>query len=257
MLSMLMAFAVVGGGLAGMTATQSAGALPTAGYWLVSADGGTFAFGAPFLGNPISSGPDICSAPVTVGSQVCRAIAASPGGDGYWVMASETFEGGTSGMVSGFGAIPLTPTPPPLSGLNGPLVGAATTSNGSGLLLAASDGGVFAYGTASFFGSAAGEQGAAPIVGISTSSVVNGYWLAAADGKVQPFGAAIFFEDMSTTHLNAPIVGIAATSDGRGYWLTAADGGVFAFGDASFAGSMAGHHLNAPVVGLAASEPAA
>jgi len=37
------------------------------------------------------------------------AIAASPGGDGYWVMASETFEGGTSGMVSGFGAIPSHP----------------------------------------------------------------------------------------------------------------------------------------------------
>jgi lipoprotein-anchoring transpeptidase ErfK/SrfK len=47
-----------------------------AGYWLVAADGGIFAFGdAPFLGSHLRTSPDADA----VG------IAASPDGDGYWV----------------------------------------------------------------------------------------------------------------------------------------------------------------------------
>ena len=40
--------------------------------------------------------------------------------------------------------------------------------------------------------------------------------------------------------LNMPIVGMAPTADGDGYWLVAFDGGVFTFGDAGFYGSTAG-----------------
>ena len=52
---------------------------PRRGYWLVAADGGIFAFGAPFLG---STGGMHLNAPVV-------GMAATPNGGGYWFVASD------------------------------------------------------------------------------------------------------------------------------------------------------------------------
>jgi hypothetical protein len=122
-----------------------------------------------------------------------------------------------------------------------------------GYRLAAADGGVFAFGSAPFEGSAGGQHLNAPVVGMAPTSDGNGYWLVAADGGVFTFGNAGFFGSKGGQHLNAPVVGMAPTPDGRGYWLVAADGGVFTFGDAGYFGSKGGQHLNAPVVGMAAT----
>ncbi len=115
-----------------------------------------------------------------------------------------------------------------------------------------SDGGIFSFGTAPFFGSMGGTPLNAPIVGIASTPDGGGYWLVAKDGGVFAFGDAHFHGSMGGTPLNAPIVGIASTPDGGGYWLVAKDGGVFAFGDAHFHGSMGGTPLNAPIVAIAA-----
>ena len=117
-----------------------------------------------------------------------------------------------------------------------PVAGVARTSDAGGYWLTAADGGVFAYGDASFYGSMGGQHLNAPVVGIAATPDGRGYWLTAADGGVFAYGDASFYGSMGGQHLNAPVVGIAATPDGRGYWLTAADGGVFAYGDASFYG---------------------
>ena len=127
-------------------------------------------------------------------------------------------------------------------------------ASSQGTVLAARDGGVFAYGTAPFEGSMGGQQLNAPIVGVATTPDGPGYWLVASDGGVFAFGDAPFEGSMGGQHLNAPIVGIASTRNGQGYWLVAADGGVFAFGNAGFHGSMGGQHLNAPVVGAVATD---
>jgi hypothetical protein len=115
-----------------------------------------------------------------------------------------------------------------------------------------SDGGIFSFGTAQFFGSMGGTPLNAPIVGIASTPDGGGYWLVAKDGGVFAFGDAHFHGSMGGTPLNAPIVGIASTPDGGGYWLVAKDGGVFAFGDAHFHGSMGGTQLNKPIVAIAA-----
>ena len=117
----------------------------------------------------------------------------------------------------------------------------------------ASDGGIFSFGTAHFFGSTGGLHLNAPIVGIASTPDGGGYWLVAKDGGVFAFGDAHFHGSMGGLHLNAPIVGITSTQDGGGYWLVAKDGGVFAFGDAHFHGSMGGGPLNEPIVGIASS----
>ncbi len=127
-------------------------------------------------------------------------------------------------------------------------------ASSQGTVLAARDGGVFAYGTAPFEGSMGGQHLNAPIVGVATTPDGQGYWLVASDGGVFAYGTAPFEGSMGGQHLNAPIVGIAPSRDGQGYWLVAADGGVFAFGDAGFHGSMGGTDLNAPVVGIAATD---
>jgi SGNH domain (fused to AT3 domains) len=127
------------------------------------------------------------------------------------------------------------------------------TTPTSGYSLVASDGGIFSFGDAAFYGSEAGAHLNAPIVGTASTLNGGGYWLVASDGGVFSFGDAAFYGSEAGTHLNAPIVGIAATPNGLGYWLVASDGGVFAFGDAAFYGSEGGTALNGPIVGIAAT----
>jgi len=120
-----------------------------------------------------------------------------------------------------------------------------------GYLLAAADGGAFAFGAATYHGSMGGSALAAPVVGAAEDSVTGGYWEAGADGGVFSFDAP-FHGSMGGLALSAPVVSMAATPDGGGYWLVGSDGGVFAFGDAGYFGSMGGRALSAPVVSIVA-----
>ena len=122
---------------------------------------------------------------------------------------------------------------------------------GEGYRFVASDGGVFSFGDAGFYGSAGGLPLNAPVVGMADTPSTNGYWLVASDGGIFTYGDAGFFGSMGGKHLNKPIVGLAATADGRGYWLVASDGGIFSFGDAEFFGSTGSIHLNKPIVAMA------
>jgi uncharacterized delta-60 repeat protein len=129
----------------------------------------------------------------------------------------------------------------------------ASVPVGQGDWEAASDGGVFSFGSARFFGSMGGKPLNAPIVGIAAAPDGQGYWLVASDGGVFAFGSARFFGSMGGKPLNAAVLGIAAAPDGQGYWLVAADGGVFSFGSAHFFGSTGGRALNAPVMNMTAA----
>ena len=137
--------------------------------------------------------------------------------------------------------------------VNHPIVGMAATTDGRGYWEVASDGGIFAFGDARFFGSEGGQPLNAPIVGMAATTDGGGYWEVASDGGIFAFGDARFFGSEGGQPLNAPIVGMAATTDGGGYWEVASDGGIFAFGDARFFGSEGGQPLNAPIVGMAAT----
>ena len=133
---------------------------------------------------------------------------------------------------------------------------------GGGYWMTASDGGIFNFGNAGFYGSTGGTRLNAPVVGVAQTRDQGGYLLAASDGGVFTFGDANFYGSQGGTHLNAPVVGVAMTpaaggpqgtpgTNGLGYWLVAADGGVFSYGDGHFFGSTGGMKLNQPVVGMA------
>jgi hypothetical protein len=99
----------------------------------VGADGGVFAFDAPFLG---STGNEVLNAPV-------NGIAATPTGLGYLFVASDggVFNYGDAGFHGSTGGMTL----------NAPIAGAAIDRANGGYWLVGVDGGIFAFG-APFYG---------------------------------------------------------------------------------------------------------
>jgi hypothetical protein len=116
-----------------------------------------------------------------------------------------------------------------------------------------SDGGVFAFGDAPYYGSMGGRHLVAPVLGLTMTVTGRGYWLVSGDGGVFAFGDALYFGGMGGRGLRAPVVGLVRTLNGAGYWLVSADGGVFTYGDAAYIGSMGGQRLAAPILCMAAS----
>jgi hypothetical protein len=84
----------------------------------------------------------------------------------------------------------------------------APTPDGGGYWLVASDGGIFSYGDAQFYGSTGNIQLAQPIVGMAPMPDGGGYWFTAADGGLFNYGNAPF--DGSGTGLGlGQVVGMA------------------------------------------------
>jgi uncharacterized protein YkwD len=125
--------------------------------------------------------------------------------------------------------------------------------NGNGYWMVASDGGVFTFGNARFYGSTGAMRLNKPIVGIASTRTGRGYWLVASDGGIFTFGDARFYGSTGRMRLNKPIVGMAASPNGHGYFLVASDGGIFTFGNARFHGSTGRMKLHKPIVGMAAT----
>jgi hypothetical protein len=67
-----------------------------------------------------------------------------------------------------------------------------STPSGGGYWIAGSDGGVFTYGDAGFYGSLGDVRLDAPIVGMAATPTGHGYWLLGQDGGVFTFGDALF-----------------------------------------------------------------
>ena len=112
--------------------------------------------------------------------------------------------------------------------LNRPIVGIATNPNGNGYWLAASDGGIFAFGGAGFAGSTGGVRLTSPITGIA-SAHRGGYWLVGEDGGVFAFGGAPFLGSAGAAPPQ-PVVDLAATPT-DGYWLATSFGAVHTAGE--------------------------
>ncbi|HVA08210.1 MAG TPA: hypothetical protein VNG12_15855, partial [Acidimicrobiales bacterium] len=160
-------------------------------------------------------------------------MAADPSG-GFWTVT-------TAGAVTPRGGAPALGSPA-LSNLHlaQPIVGMTATPDGNGYWLVASDGGIFSYGDATFYGSTGAIHLNKPVVGMASTTDGRGYWLVASDGGIFSYGNAQFYGSTGSIRLNLPIVGMAPTPDGQGYYLVGFDGGVFTYGDANFYGSTAG-----------------
>jgi hypothetical protein len=174
-----------------------------------------------------------------------RMMASARGGADVWFATAEGLVRPRRGTRS-YGSLTASS--------HAPVVGMSATPSGKGYWLVASDGGVFTFGDAHFYGSSGSSWLLAPIVGMSATPTGHGYWLVAANGGVFPFGDARFRGSAYGLRLRAPIVGMSATASGHGYWLVASDGGVFTFGDARFCGSAGALRLHEPIVGMGATK---
>jgi len=181
--------------------------------WLATADGGVYTWSA-FFG---SMGGRALAAPIV-------AIAATPSGNGYWLVGADggVFAFGDARYAGGLGRKPST----------SPVVGITATRSGKGYWLANADGKVYAFGDARDVGGLTLTTSQSPVVAIAATPSGNGYWLVRSDGAVSAFGTAESYGDLASTRLNAPVTSIAVTESGKGYWLGAANGGIFAYGDA-------------------------
>ncbi len=179
-----------------------------------------------------SATPGICTASgltVTyVGAGTCSLVAHVAAGSNY---------AASDGSAQTFVIASAPPPPPPAAK--------------HGYWLVGSDGGIFTFGAANFFGSTGSIKLQRPVVGITPTSDRLGYWLVASDGGIFAFGDAGYFGSIpglglhpagsgQPHSLNAPIVGMVPSATGAGYFMVASDGGVFAFGDAQYEGSCPG-----------------
>ena len=161
-------------------------ATPTSGYWEVGSDGGIFAFGdAAFHG---STGAMTLNRPSSAWPPPPTA-----GATGWWPPTA----------ASSASATPPS-TAPPERHPQPPIVGMAATPDGRGYWLVASDGGIFAFGDAAFYGSTGAIDPQPPIVGMAATPDGRGYWLVASDGGIFAFGDARFYGSTGASPSTSP-----------------------------------------------------
>ena len=164
----------------------------------------------------------------------------------------DSSEGAVFAFTNGSG----TPPPPTTTTTSTTTIASTTTTTQPtvgvhGYWLVGSDGGIFSFGSAQFYGSTGSLHLQRPVVGMVPTTDREGYWLDASDGGIFAFGDSGFYGSLPglglhpagsglANSLAAPIVGMVSSADGHGYFMVASDGGVFAFGDARFAGSCPG-----------------
>ena len=86
----------------------------------------------------------------------------------------------------------------------------------------ASDGGIFSFGDAKFYGSTGAMSLNRPIVGMAATATGRGYWLAGSDGGVFSFGNARPHGSLGRDALSRNIVAIDGALGSRGYLLVTA-----------------------------------
>jgi hypothetical protein len=114
--------------------------------------------------------------------------------------------------------------------------------------MVASDGGIFTFGDARFFGSMGGQRLNAPVQSLVPDGDGVGYWLVAADGGVFTF-ETLFRGAMGDKILNKPVTGMVPF--GNGYMMVAEDGGIFNFSNLPFLGSLGDKPPVDPIVSVA------
>ncbi len=83
----------------------------------------------------------------------------------------------------------------------------------------ASDGGIFTFGDAAFFGSMGGTRLNQPIVGMAATPTGQGYWEVASDGGIFTFGDAGFYGSSGGQAGGNRFIAMVATPSGQGYLI--------------------------------------
>jgi hypothetical protein len=209
----------------------------------------------PGLSGP--GGPDVFALPPAQGQTTGQLVLAVAGWQGETIGYANC---GIRPMYEAYLTFAATGSPPepvltdPDPGATpavGPTCPAPPPRPPQGYWQVASDGGIFTFGDAQFYGSTGSIKLNRPVVGMAATPDGRGYWLVASDGGIFAYGDAQFYGSTGSMALNKPIIGMIPTVNGGGYWLVASDGGVFAFGNAPFLGSTGGNAPPSPITAAA------
>jgi hypothetical protein len=118
----------------------------------------------------------------------------------------------------------------------------ASSPDGRGYWLTASDGGVFTFGDAHYYGSTGAIHLNKPITAMVPGGAGNGYWLVASDGGVFSFGAVRFAGTLGGTGATV----VAAIPSGNAYTLVEPDGSTHSYGSDVVAGAGLNRGRNTP-----------
>jgi hypothetical protein len=123
--------------------------------------------------------------------------------------------------------------------LRAPVVDLVAADDGTGYLVLAADGGVFAFGTA-FPGSGVGQLADDERALAIDVAPAGGAWVLTERGRVLALGSATWLGDLpGVGRCTWPdAVDLAPTAAGDGYWIVTADGQVWAFGAAPWYGDL-------------------
>jgi hypothetical protein len=204
-------------------------------------------------------GPEIFTLPPSQGHTTGQLVLAVAGWQGQTIGYLDCgirpmYEADLTFATSGSPPAPILTDPDPnVTPAVGPTCPAPPPQPPPGYWQVASDGGVFTFGAARFYGSTGSIKLNKPVVGMAATPDGKGYWLVASDGGIFAYGDAQFYGSTGSMVLNKPIISMIPTLNGGGYWLIASDGGVFAFGNATFYGSTGGNAPPYPITAAAAS----
>jgi hypothetical protein len=129
---------------------------------------------------------------------------------------------------------------------------------GVGYWMLETDGTVYAFGSAEYYGDVRGRLNGSVAVDLDATPSGSGYWILARDGVVYAFGDAVIHAP--TRPLAADLapgehaVAILSTLDGGGYWISTNRGRVATYGDAIYSGDASELPLNGPIVDAARAE---
>jgi hypothetical protein len=139
--------------------------------------------------------------------------------------------------------------------LNAPVVGIASTNDGGGYWLVASDGGIFTFGDAPFLGSLGSHPPYNSIRAIAARPNDTGYWMVDWGGQVYGFGQATL-GSLGGRVPAIPVTDIVSTPTGKGYWLLAPQDFAYSLGNSPItASSPAGEAIVAAATSQVGGDP--
>lgn len=178
----------------------------------------------------------------TLNSPIIDAVV-TPSGQGYFLLGGDggiyvfgdaPYHGSIQGIVDGIHGVGF----PASEWLQAPIVGIAATTSGGGYWLVASDGGMFGFGDAGYFGSVPqvlpGVTLNSPIVGLVPQD--EGYLLVAEDGGIFNFGSSVFHGSVPEIDGSVAlqpwrvIRAVTVAPDRSGYSMLGRDGVIWPFG---------------------------
>ena len=117
----------------------------------------------------------------------------------------------TTTAVAFIGCVPA-PSASAQSGVSTSAVVSPRVASAGGYWLVGSDGGLFAFGDAGYYGSVPADHvSVGNIVGMAATADGHGYWLVGSDGGLFAFGDAAFYGSMGGHRLARPVVAMAPT----------------------------------------------